>query len=137
MRRSAWKWAGLGGLIAIILLYGTEMATSGIEKVYGPLDRGGGVYDAASLPVQQKTIAERRKELLDAERYYADNYGTGASIGEERAETAGGIERLPGLPVQGHIPSVNRVADGTAGLLQSVSSGSIRFVVSLFDAITN
>ena len=46
-------------------------------------------------------------------------------------------KRLPGLPDTHSQSTVNQVADGTAGVLQSITSKGIRMVVSLFEKVTD
>ncbi|GIQ62266.1 hypothetical protein PACILC2_08340 [Paenibacillus cisolokensis] len=131
-RKEAWKWAVIGGAIAFLVLYGIEAASTGIERIYGPVENGSPLY-----------VADRP----DADENAANGPGaerSGPAADEQTAgEPSGTVERtdyreerLPGIPRTTYEPSVNRVADGAAGFLQSVTSGGIRFIVALFDSVT-
>ena len=54
-----------------------------------------------------------------------------------RLEAAYGNERLPGVPDMTSDSGVNKLADGTAGMLQSMSSKGIRMIVSFFESVTD
>ncbi|GGG56016.1 hypothetical protein [Paenibacillus radicis (ex Gao et al. 2016)] len=146
MKRSALKWTILGGVLVFIVLYAMEMSQSGIERIYGPIEGGQtsvtlpsaqsagsgnsdeGVVDGGSRPssgmsaAAEKKIAKLEKELAEV---------------REIAERGSRRERLPGIDGGSHEPAVNKLADGTSGFLQSVTTGGIKFVVSLFDSVTN
>ena len=129
MNRKTWTLFLLGVAIAFIVLFGMEMSTSGIERIYGPLDGSEQyAYDAEDRVYASETdrrIAELEKELDDIRRIaYGDEY-------------AGEHGRLPGMPVEDDQAAVNKIADSTAGLLQTASSKGIRFVVSLFGGLMN
>lgn len=129
MNRKTWKLLLLGGAITFVVLFGMEMSTSGIERIYGPMD-GSRQYDYDNgeqvyANETDRRIAELEKELDDIRRIaYGDEY-----VGEN--------ERLPGMPVEDEQAAVNKMADSTSGLLQTASSKGIRFVVSLFDGLMN
>ncbi len=144
MKRNTLKWTVLGGAIAIIVMYGIDMSTAGIERIYGPME-GGSEYTEVVQPVettdpakelanaQQQKIAQLEKELEELKRMAAK----GAEYSNEYDE--GKLtenERLPGVPLQNDQPAVNRIADSTSGLLQNMSSEGIRMVVSIFDGLT-
>lgn len=128
MRKDKIKSALFGGAIVIVVLFGIEFASSGIEQVHGPLA-------SSTDPTVQ---VQPEPEALEVP----------ASNEEQPAPIV--LGPLQPDPVQSYVenrqsslagqgngePMVNRVANGTAGLLQSLSSGGIRFVVTLFDAIT-
>ncbi len=48
MRRQSLKMAFVGGAIALVVLFGIDMATSGIETINGPMDKTG------ALPVNRE-----------------------------------------------------------------------------------
>jgi len=159
MRHDRWRWAALGGLIVIALMYGMELASSGITKIYGPLPPAGAVGDAADAPAssaagpyggesgeefaspppqreadlddpvlsnaRERRLARELAEPEDREGYL-----------EEPANAGDAIGLVPVLPPRTNEPTVNKLADGASGLLQDVSSGGIRLVVHLFDALT-
>ncbi|NIK77367.1 hypothetical protein FHS15_002503 [Paenibacillus castaneae] len=138
MRRNSLKWTVVGGALAIIIMYGIEMSSSGIERVYGPLDSEPytdtvtlepSVKVNEHLLAQQKKIAQLERELAELKRQSilaASSYGNLTDVNE----------RLPGIPVQAEQTTVNRIADSTSGLLQNMSSEGIKMVVSIFDGLT-
>ncbi|TCN01547.1 hypothetical protein EV294_1011004 [Paenibacillus sp. BK033] len=140
--KGAFKWILLGGVLVFIALYGIEMSSSGIERIYGPIEKNNSSsivseddrYNLAASDEESPTvksgglsteadrkIAELEKELKEVRK-----------IAEQNARH----ERLPGLSSDSGEPTVNKVADGTAGLLQSVSNSGIRFIASLFGSVT-
>lgn len=128
MKGNAWKWLTIGGVIALLVMFGLEMSTTGIERIYGPMN--GEEYTAGAGESEYKSeteerIAELERELAEIRRI---TYGNGYE-GEET--------RLPGIPYENDQPAVNKLADSTSGLLQSASSKGIRFVVGLFDGWMN
>ncbi|KRE54198.1 hypothetical protein [Paenibacillus sp. Soil522] len=146
MKRNTLKWTVLGGAMAIIIMYGIDMTSAGIERIYGPVE-GADEYTETASPEetvnprnefavsQQKKIAELEKELEElkrlaslAEAEYTPAPAPAESIAAEN-------ERLPGVPTQNDQPAVNRIADSTSGLLQNMSSEGIRMVVSIFDGL--
>ncbi|MFF2090354.1 hypothetical protein [Paenibacillus sp. NPDC058174] len=146
MKRSAIKWAIMGGVLVFIVLYAMEMSQTGIERIYGPIEGGQtsvtlpsaqspgkgsgveGVVDGSSSSpsgmsaAAEKKIAKLEKELAEV---------------REIAERGSRRERLPGIDGGSNEPAVNKLADGTSGFLQSITTGGIKFVVSLFDSVTN
>jgi|GEM_PF-293600 hypothetical protein len=141
--KGAFKWVVLGGVLVFIVLYGVEMSSAGIERIYGPLDSNGNSSAIMS--------DDDRYNLAASDNESAGMEGTGLSSAAERkiadlekelkevrkiAEQNARHERLPGISSDSGEPTVNKVADGTAGLLQSVSNSGIRFIASLFGSVT-
>ncbi|MFD0586711.1 translation initiation factor 2 [Paenibacillus sp. GCM10027627] len=136
MRRNPWKWLAIGGAITFLVLFGMEMTSTGIERIYGPIEGGEGSQsvdglEGAGAPEKQsdteKRIAELERELADIRKLaYSD---------EQISETE--HPRLPGVPFAEEEAAVNKLADSTSGLLESASNTGIRFVVSLFDGWMN
>ena len=54
MRRQSLKMAFVGGAIALVVLFGIDMATSGIETINGPIDQTG------ALPVNPRLMISNR-----------------------------------------------------------------------------
>ncbi|MBP3966166.1 hypothetical protein [Paenibacillus lignilyticus] len=160
MRRQSMKMALVGGAVALIILFGIDMASSGIERVYGPVEGGvqavnpagysssiltdnegnsntSGLSDAANLdqlPENQVDQNVQRRTVADAQH--------GRTEEEIRQEYERKLQeelnkRLTGLPDLRSDATVNKVADGTAGVLQTVSSKGIRMVVSFFESVTD
>lgn len=135
MKGRAWKWLAIGGALTFLVLFGLEMSTTGIERIYGPIEGGytDGSYDMGSVDVESydsetdRRIAELERELEEIRRL-----ANGGGDSDEQ-----GYPRLPGVPYEDDQPAVNKLADSTSGMLQSASSKGIRFVVSLFDGLMN
>ncbi|SDW89445.1 hypothetical protein [Paenibacillus sp. CF384] len=160
MRRQSMKMALVGGAVALIILFGIDMASSGIERVYGPVEGSvqavnpagysssmltdseevSRVSDApevtniAQLPENQVDQTTQRRTVADAQH--------GRTEEEIRQEYERKLQeelnkRLTGLPDLRSDATVNKVADGTAGVLQTVSAKGIRMVVSFFESVTD
>ncbi|EFM12727.1 conserved hypothetical protein [Paenibacillus curdlanolyticus YK9] len=150
MKRDGWKWALVGGAIALLIVYGLDSADRGITNVYGP------VGDKAEPPAVNGTtqsfspvntsesntstnvVEANPNHQLDGGQRQPDQQqqqqaGTGRNDAVDRQ--SGSSERLPGVTYDSDEPAVNKLADGAAGVLQSVSSGGIRLFVSVFDGI--
>ncbi|WP_028561686.1 hypothetical protein [Paenibacillus pinihumi] len=130
-RKHSFKWAIIGAVIAIVLMFGIEIASTGIETVYGPVKQP----SASSMTGLVPEAGPQQTYASVPERPVYGPYVQGNSPNAGRYEPV--MERMPGIYGEYREPAVNRVADQTAGVLQSLSSGGIRFVVSLFDSITN
>ncbi|QJC52596.1 hypothetical protein HGI30_14170 [Paenibacillus albicereus] len=164
MKKGPLKWTIVGAALAAVLMFGMEMTSAGIGRVYGPVE--------GSEPAEIGRYAEAVRELelqqakLKQLEYEADlkrlqkKYGieaaasmpeAGAFLGDEESAAAPALaqaqkedwrlegeagSRLPGIADPQGETGVNRLADGTAGMLQSVSSSGIRFLVTLFDSMT-
>lgn len=150
MKRSTFKWMVLGGALAIIVMYGLEISTAGIGRVYGPVEPGGQAYEqaqpeqtAAGNPEDDRTrqkIEQLEKELAELKKLASGEEASRPEAEPEpEKETAGTLpaddERLPGIPAADDQSAVNRIADSTSGLLQNMSNEGIRFVVSIFDGL--
>ncbi len=143
MKGKAFKWAVLGGALAVVVMYGIEMSTAGIERINGPIE--GIEYAEAQAadpkpepseePISDIALAQRQKiakleqELEEVKRL------AGLAGPEPSEESVQENERLPGIPIEADQPAVNRIADSTSGLLQNMSSEGIRLVVSIFDGL--
>ncbi|MFD1953385.1 hypothetical protein ACFSL6_04150 [Paenibacillus thailandensis] len=139
MVKDAFKWIAVGGALVFVVLYGLEVSTSGIERIYGPIEGA-----AASAVGSEPAGAE--EEERQAERMAETDAAAGAAVRiAELEKELKEIKRLAereaiaeGIKVEeDDSPAINRLADGTADLLESVTTGGIRFVVSLFDSVTN
>ncbi|WP_308638822.1 hypothetical protein [Paenibacillus silvisoli] len=155
MRSQSMKMALIGGAVALIILFGIDMASSGIERVYGPVEgavrsvdpaakvnttslSGEEVFDdqqerGGQLPENQIDQSQRRT-VADAQH--------GRTEEDIRKEYERKLQeeldkRLAGLPDLRSDATVNKVADGTAGMLQTMSAKGIRMVVSFFESVTD
>ena len=141
-KKRPWKYALLGGLVVTAVLYGIEWSSQGIGEVYGPLD------DQAELRAESETSTPETETPLMTDGY-DERMQTARLEAERRLREAqedlnrlsATIEQnpreLPGVPPEFEQPSVNKQADGTAGLLRAVANGGIRFIVSVFDTVTD
>jgi hypothetical protein len=150
MKKGALKWTLLGGAIVFIVLYGIEMSSSGIERINGSFEEtesGSGYYDEYESDGTQENIEQqdenlvyaRKIEQLERELEETKRLLTKAGKADAGAGESTGVdenERLPGIPLQENEPAVDKLAESASGMLQSVSSGGIRFVVSIFDGLT-
>jgi len=142
MRKQRWKYGMLGALIVVAVLYGIELTSQGLGDVYGPLDRGTAPIVQQDVETQQPIAAQGGERQDPAQQPITEIGGTdGEAQREPLAEQGAKPGPLTGAQQAGPSvagdSSVNRLADGTAGLLQSVTSGGIRLVVSMFEAITD
>ncbi|PWV98400.1 hypothetical protein DFQ01_11834 [Paenibacillus cellulosilyticus] len=137
MKRDGWKWALAGGAIALLIVYGLDSADNGIRNVYGPV--GADVQPPAVNSSSNQLTTETASTVEQYEPNAStrgNNDNTSASNDNGTFHNAyAGNERLPGVPYDTSEPTVNKLADGAAGVLQSVSSGGIKWFVSVFDGI--
>ncbi|MEF2247280.1 MULTISPECIES: hypothetical protein [unclassified Paenibacillus] len=149
MRKKAWKWALLGGALTFIILYGIEMSTAGIERIHGPLqsqlsqnelkppasaEPGSNVRDGEQEMEQwlPKTATERKIAQLEKE---LEEIRKLASLEKKYEEQYNELwSDLPGGG-NGSSSAVNKFADSASGMLESASSGGIKFVVSMFEGL--
>ncbi|QGG56989.1 hypothetical protein [Paenibacillus sp. B01] len=162
MKRGPLKWTIVGAALAAVLMFGMEMTSAGIGRVYGPVEGSEpaeiGRYAQAvrELELQQAKLKqlEYEAELKRLQKKYGIEAAAavpeeGAFLGDEESAAAPALaqtqrdrrqsedgSRLPGIADPQGETGVNRLADGTAGVLQSVSSSGIRFLVTLFDSMT-
>ncbi|QHW30464.1 hypothetical protein GZH47_06120 [Paenibacillus rhizovicinus] len=157
MRSHTLKTAFVGGAVALIVLFGIDIASSGIERIYGPVDGSAAAAQqqsaaaGGSLTMQQDTEANasvsRPEQLPENEvsplrQLTVADAQHGRTEDEIRREYELKLQeelakRLPGLPNMESQSTVNEVADGTAGVLQSISAKGIRMVVSFFEKVTD
>lgn len=139
MGRDMLKFAVFAGLIVFAVMYGMELANSGINTVYGPVDRSG----AASARSPQQTAdggasqsAGRTASGRSDGRYANEPPGLAVDGATDAAGrgTAVGSDGYA-IPRDDHEPAVDRLAGKTAEALQNLSKGGIRFIVSLFDKV--
>ncbi|SEN07915.1 hypothetical protein [Paenibacillus sp. OV219] len=156
MRKNSMKMVIVGATAALVIMFGIDLASSGIERIYGPVDGGNGatavnpqtsmtskqlpadtsstVTEQEQLPENQIYIVPERRTVADAQHGRTDEEVRRAYERKLQEELN---KRLPGVPDLKSESTVNKVADGTAGVLQSVSSKGIRMVVSFFESVTD
>jgi hypothetical protein len=115
MAKDSVKLLLLAGMISFAVLYGMELSSRGIHKVYGPLD--------PSQTQQPAQVPAKGEEIW---RLPPSGDGNGV-LSESPAEP---------IPSSGRKPMVDRVSGTAAETLHRLSSGGMRFVVSLFDRVT-
>lgn len=154
--RRPWQYTLLGAVIAFFVLYGIELTSDGMKEVYGPQepwDRRAGAetdvrgYAADPYPDGGRGAAppEDPYGLRPDDPYGGASRADGAH-GPGGADGRGGYGGMAGgAGYDGYgydwagegSGSAGRLADGTAGLLQSLAKGGIRFLVSLFEAVAH
>lgn len=147
----------IGAFITLGIMYALDLASSGIERIQGP------VQGQTAPPVWTQTIPPQQLQYPQQPTY--PQYGQAPQTGEQpqqmpqQAQTPQwgwpqtGVQQpvqspwayvpvpqseqpfQPVLDVPVKQAPVDRLADKTAGLLQTLSRGGIRFVVSLFGSI--
>jgi len=150
-RSKAWKWLILGGAITVILLYMLEMTTTGIERIYGPLDETAAAaqsptsseYAAGLIPIQAD---DKRKQAGSSVKGSSGGGAIDQEIAALEAEIAE-LKRLALLKEKEELqqkllinedaakPAVNRMADSTSEVLQSASSTGLQFIAKLFSNV--
>jgi hypothetical protein len=159
-KKNQLKWAAIGAVLAAVLMFGMEMTTGGINRVYGPIEGSdpaevGRFAEAARAQAQLEAAQRYEAELAQLQKKYgiktsgaqdsvtafagdaeSANAGTTGDSGWSGETYPSTGTRLPGVAGLDADTGVNRLADGTAGMLQSVSSSGIRFIVTLFDSVT-
>lgn len=120
MRRDSFRLLLLAGVVAFAVLYGMDLSSRGINRVYGPMDQQS---DGASPRVQQQQQDDEDWTLPP--RPTANRQSSSFDRSEELV-----------IPRHDSEPLVDRVSGAAAETLHGISSGGIRFIVSLFDKIT-
>lgn len=113
MRNDSLKLLLLVGVVAFAVLYGMDLSSRGIERVYGPLDDQAPTSQSASDAGGEWTLPPRQQHPQ-------------AGMSDPRIV----------IPRQDRTPLIDRVSAATAKTLHEISSGGIRLVVSLFDKVT-
>ncbi len=145
------KWALIGAALTVIFMYGLDMASSGIERVYGPIQQQSGSADGEQRESASSQPSGSPQAAIQAGETFAGDTEQPVQTAQPPTQSVYGPHlqdrdvaayqplepRLPGAYGEYREPTVNRMADQTAGMLQSLSSSGIRLVVSLFDSFTN
>ncbi|MFD0715058.1 hypothetical protein [Paenibacillus sp. GCM10027626] len=148
MRKQSFRWIIIGGMIVMIIMFGIDVATHGVERVYGPVTVQEGVpvgrltenysenkpAESAPRRKEQAVYEDTRPRPTVGEAARSRDRGEYVEEPEPVYEKQ---ERLPGIPDTRKDSKVNKLADGTAGVLQSLSSQGIRMVVNFFEAVTD
>ncbi|UHA74206.1 hypothetical protein [Paenibacillus sp. 481] len=150
MSRYMKQMIGIMILVVLGIFIGMEMANTGIERVYGPLPeewKQGESRERQEVHKQQERANERMSvpERGFANGRYDGEYETGRTrSGENEANGERGERGNSGnsetngnglwLPPAEQAP-VDKLADQTAGLLQSISQAGMQAIVGLFGSI--
>ncbi|MBB6636196.1 hypothetical protein [Cohnella thailandensis] len=138
MRKDLFKLMIVAGAILFAVLFGMELASSGIQSVYGPVDSGGSASsggnrnEASADPVADNPRYQDSYEEEAPENARYGNEPEGISYDSEAAAQEG--EAV--IPRLDRPSMVDRLAGKTAEALQSASKGGIHFIVNLFNRTT-
>lgn len=131
--------------IAIGVMVGLNMASSGIERIQGPNQLQG---QAPAWTVQTSGQGQAQQGQVLQQQGQVPYVGQPATVTGQQVyvqqpalqQPAGGIDpnlQQPIIPRSVKEPTVDRIASKTGGMLESLSQKGIRFVVSLFSSITD
>jgi len=120
----------VGGAIVFAILFGMELASSGIGDVYGPMETPAGAGAHPETGTQQE--AGVRPDAGTAAAPSAENGRFGS---EPPGISVGETDDAP-IPRLDHTPVIDRLAGKTAEILQNASKGGIHFIVNLFSKTT-
>ncbi|MGG1617316.1 hypothetical protein ACIFQM_06840 [Paenibacillus sp. NRS-1782] len=139
------KALGFVLLMGAGVLLGMQLAGSGLRSVYGPEWAGDPVQSGVQQKVGYEQTVIEDTPAADV-RTYTRTYngngnvvmesGTGTVASEANANSQNLETPRELLAVKAEQTSVDTMADKTAGLLQNLSRQGIRWVVSVFDGVT-
>ncbi|MFD2116147.1 hypothetical protein ACFSTH_05295 [Paenibacillus yanchengensis] len=145
MRNKSWKWVLLGAALSIVVLYGIEISTAGIERIYGPLEQEQ-LPPTSVVPSEQQLPADTMPELTETERRIVElekeieklkimTQTEQKTVIEPIAEEREYVQQEEQLimELEPNEATVNKLADSASGMLQSASNSSIKFIVSIFE----
>lgn len=133
MSKDGIKLLVLAGAVAFAVLYGMELASSGIASVYGPMETSAADTKSTSTNDDAWTLPPRKTDTAPSSRHGNSRTDSAADDGAYVYEWEADWEAVPR---QTRKPIVDRISGKTAEALHDLSSGGIRFVVTLFDRIT-
>lgn len=150
MRRKGWKWMLLGAALAVVVLYGFEFSTAGIERIYGSLEQPA----SSTAPVEEQPLANVREETVEPEQEVMTETERRIielekeiallkqmtsteqkTVIEPLAPSAEQLQEEEPLIIllEPNDATVNKLADSASTVLQSASNGGIKFIGSLFE----
>lgn len=115
MRKDSLRLLMFAGVVAFAVLYGMELSSKGISEVYGPMDQ----------PAEPRQIMNAQEEE-----------GEDWTLPPQRTVSRSEYQEEILFPRNDRQPLVDQVSAAAAKTLHTISSGGIRFVVSLFDKVT-
>ncbi|MCY9516921.1 hypothetical protein [Paenibacillus apiarius] len=144
MSRYMKRLIGMIVLLALGVFIGMEVATVGMDRVYGPLGAGREALNPA-VSWRADEIGDEgaaRRSGSQPQRSGMEPWSGAHANQRDRIEAkrdtaayeGGGMPDSPWLPPVEDAP-VNKLADKTAGLLQHLSQAGIRAVVGLFSGL--
>jgi len=121
VRRDSFRLLLLAGVVAFAVLYGMDLSSRGINRVYGPMD--------------QQPGTDMRQQQQQSE---SGDWTLPSRNSASRQQTSSGRSQYqePTIPRNDSEPLIDRVSGTAAETLHGLSSGGIRFIVSLFDKVT-
>jgi len=133
MGRDAIKLLLAAGLLLFAVMFGMELASSGISSVYGPADPALGTVGRQHADSPSRAGVPYGGQASEAEGADEPEAGWYGSEPDGISVNGAGDPRIPRLD---HKPVVDRIASGAAGLLQSVSKEGIHLIAKLFGKTT-
>lgn len=115
MRKDTFRLVMLIGAIGFAVLYGMELASTGIQRVHGPLEAPAAVTPVPSASEEEDEWRLPPRRMVPPEYVPNEPYV---------------------IPRSGSEPLIDRLSSATAETLHHISSGGIRFIVSLFEKFT-
>ncbi|MBW5444931.1 hypothetical protein GE107_02480 [Cohnella sp. CFH 77786] len=126
MAKDSLKLLLLAGIVGFAVLYGMELSSSGMKRVYGPMDPPEATVQSTDQPDAEGDVWTLPPR----------NSGRGHSSQNHTVQDGVREDADLAIPRNDSKPLVDRVSAATAEALHSLSSGGIKFVVSLFDKVT-
>lgn len=149
LRGNAWKWLLIGSAFTVLILYMLELTSSGIERVYGPMESNPGYalqlnpnYDDdevnESVDIQQDVIPNVDSNSSPLEQEIATLEQEIALLKKQALEQEKvQLQQQLLLNENAGQPAVNQFADKTSGVLQEASSSGLKYVAQLFSKMIN
>ncbi|MFD0692853.1 hypothetical protein ACFQZT_02000 [Paenibacillus sp. GCM10027628] len=118
-----------GLLLLFCILFGVSLASSGVERIQGPLP--------ASSTNTQDSVAKSKAQVtaLAAETTPPSSKTDAKNKTVKEAEKAKAETEANDAPVADHDNSLNHVGNKLGDLLQIVAHHGIKLFVSIFDAV--
>ena len=118
-----------GLLLLFCILFGVSLASSGVERIQGPLP--------ASSPNTQEGVAKSKAQVtaLAAEATPPSSKTDAKNKAAKEAEKPKAETEAKDAPVADHDNSLNHVGNKLGDLLQIVAHHGIKLFVSIFDAV--
>lgn len=146
MKKSVWRWIGLGAAISLMLVYFIELTSNGLQRMDGQAQ----IQAAYEQSIEQNQIAMTPITSISNESIIMPKQAP-TSLEEEIARLEAEVlalkkqalqkekQQLEQLLLNNDVDrsNVNRLADSTSGALQQLSSSSMQFVAEMFHKVIN